>query len=138
MLEALVGGLACEAAVGPVVVVVIFPLLEAFGEEIGVVDDLAFEQPVELLGIDPVGTLHLAVQARSARADPDVPDALIDQVPVEGGAELLAVVGLDLLDAEGQFRQDVVDELDRGLLVVARVGAQDPQPGAGCARSPRG
>lgn len=53
---------------GPVVVVVIFPLLEAFGEEIGVVDDLAFEQPVELLRIDPVGTLHRAVQPRSAGA----------------------------------------------------------------------
>ncbi len=122
---------------GSVVVVVVFPLPEAFCEEIGVVDDLAFEQPVELLGIDPVGTLHLAVQARSARADPAVCDALIEQMPGEGRPEFLAVVGLDLLDAERQFGQDTVDERDRGLLVVARVGAQDPQPGAGCGRSRR-
>lgn len=29
--------------------------------------------------------------------------------------ELGSVVGLDLLDIKGQLRQDVVDELDRGL-----------------------
>src|SRR5947207_6805246 len=39
-------------------------------------------------------------------------------------------VRLHALDGEGQLGQGVVDELDRGLLVAARVGAQDPQPGA--------
>lgn len=55
-----------------IVVVVVFPLLEAFGEQVRIVDDLAFEEPVELLGVDPVGSLHLAVQAWCAGADLDV------------------------------------------------------------------
>ena len=42
-------------------------------------------------------------------------------------AEFLAVVRLDLLDLERQLREDVVDELNRDLLVVARVGPQNPQ-----------
>jgi hypothetical protein len=32
-----------------VVVVVVFPLLEAFGEEVCIVDHLALEEPIELL-----------------------------------------------------------------------------------------
>ena len=40
------------------------------------------------------------------------------------------VVGLDLLDLERQFRERVVDELDCGLLVVLRVCAKHPHPGA--------
>lgn len=99
-------------------------------EEIDVVDDLALQQPVELLRVDAVGSLDLAVQPRGAGLDADVSDALVEQVPVECGAEFLAVVGLDLLDLERQLGEDVVDELDGGLLVVARVGAEDPEPGA--------
>ena len=38
--------------------------------------------------------------------------------------------GLDLVDGEGQLGHDLVHELDRGLLVAAGVGAQDPEPGA--------
>ena len=44
--------------------------------------------------------------------------------------ELGAVVGLDDLDRERELLEDVVDELDRGLLVVAVVDPQDPDPGA--------
>ena len=40
---------------GSIVVVVVLPLLEAVVEEVDVVDDLAFEQPVELFGVDPAG-----------------------------------------------------------------------------------
>ena len=53
-----------------------------------------------------------------------------EHVPVELRLELGAVVGLDHLDAERQLLQDVVEELDRGLLVVARVDPQHPEPGA--------
>ena len=49
---------------------------------------------------------------------------------MESRAELLAVVGLDLLDLERQLREDVIDELDRDFLVVAWIGAQDPQSSA--------
>jgi hypothetical protein len=50
--EALVGCLAAESAVRALVVVVVRPLLQLLGEEVGVVDDLAFEESVELFGVD--------------------------------------------------------------------------------------
>ena len=52
--EAFVGGLAAEAAVGPMVVVEVLPLLEALVEQVGVVDDDALELAVELFAVDPV------------------------------------------------------------------------------------
>ena len=58
-----------------VVVVVVLPLLQLLGEEVGVVDDLALEEPVELFGVDAVGSLDLAVQSRCAGFDLDVVDA---------------------------------------------------------------
>ena len=61
---------------------------EAVVEEINVVDDLALEEPVELFGVDPMRALDLPVRARGGRLDVDVTDAFIEQVPVEGLAEL--------------------------------------------------
>jgi hypothetical protein len=90
----------------------------------------ALEEAVELLGVDAVGSLHFAVEPMRARPDADVADAFVDQVPVERGAEPLAVVGLYLVDVEWQLGQHVVDEGDGGDLLVARVGPQDPQSGA--------
>jgi hypothetical protein len=49
---------------------------------------------------------------------------------MEAGLEFRTVVGLDLLDLERQPGQDVVEELDRGLLVGAGVGAKHPQSGS--------
>ena len=57
-------------------------------------------------------------------------NAPIRDVPVEAGLKFGAVVGLDLLSLEGQPGQRVVEELDRRLLVGARIGPQDAQPGA--------
>jgi hypothetical protein len=81
--EALVGCLATKSAVRAMVVVVVLPLLQLVGEQAGVVDDLAFEEPVELFGVDAVGSLHFAVQPRRPRFDLDMVDAFVEQVPVE-------------------------------------------------------
>ena len=51
----------------------------------------------------------------------DVADAAVEDVPVEGALELGAVVGLDHFDLEWELLQHVVEERDRGLLVVAWV-----------------
>jgi hypothetical protein len=59
-----------------------------------------------------------------------VADALVQQVIVEQGLELHAIVGLDDLDPERQPLQHVVDELGGRLLVELRVDAQDPKAGA--------
>jgi hypothetical protein len=86
--KAFVGCLAAKSAVRTVVVVVVLPLLQLVGEEVGVVDHLAFEESVELLGVDPVGSLHLAVQPWCAGPDLDVIDALVEQMPVKRRTEL--------------------------------------------------
>ena len=49
---------------GAIVVVVVLPFLQPLGEQAGVVDDLAFQQPAELFGVDAVRTLYFAVQPR--------------------------------------------------------------------------
>jgi hypothetical protein len=70
--------LAGESAVGSVVVVVVLPLLQLVGEQAGVVDDLAFKEPVELFGVDAVGSLYFAVEPRGAGFDLDVVDAFVE------------------------------------------------------------
>ena len=69
-------------------VVEVLPLLEAVVEQVGVVDHDALEHPVELLLVDPMGTLDLAVEPRSRRLDVDVADAGIEHVVVELRLEL--------------------------------------------------
>lgn len=77
------GRLPCEAAVGTVIVVVVLPLLQFVVEQPGVVDDDAVEEAVELLDVDAVGALDLAVEPGRGRFDVGVADALVDHVPVE-------------------------------------------------------
>ncbi len=57
--EFLIGGLAAEGAVGAVVVVEVFPFLEALVEDLGVVDDDAVEESVELFDVDAVRVVAL-------------------------------------------------------------------------------
>src|SRR5215211_8779499 len=130
LLESFIGGLAAQAAVGPVVVVEVLPLAQLVVEDLGVVDHHPVQQLVELLSIDAMRALDLAVQPRRPRLDVVVADALVQDVPVEAGAELDAVVSLDDLDSEGQAFQHIIDELDGRLLVELGVDAQYPQPGA--------
>jgi len=65
--------------------------LQLVGEHVGVVDDLALEESVELLGVDAVGSLHFSVEPRCAGFDADVVDAGIEQVPVERCAKFGSV-----------------------------------------------
>ena len=95
MLESFIRGLAVQAAVGSMVVVEVFPFLELVVEDLGVVDHHALEEPVELLGVDAMGALDLAVEPRGAGLDVDMAGASVQHVPVEACAELGAVVGLD-------------------------------------------
>jgi hypothetical protein len=61
-----------------IVVVVVLPFLESGFEQSGVVNDLALEEAVELLGVDAVGSFHLPVESGCAGLDPDVADALVE------------------------------------------------------------
>lgn len=88
LLEAFVGRLRCEAAVGAMLVLVVLPFLELGVEDVCVVDGDAVQQPVELLGVDAMGSLHLAVEAGCSGLDVDVVDATVEHVPVEAALEL--------------------------------------------------
>ena len=57
-------------------------------------------------------------------------EAFVQEVPVEAGLELGAVVGLDLHDFEGQLLEHIVDESDCGLLVEAFVDPQNSEASA--------
>jgi hypothetical protein len=80
-----------EAAVGAMVVVEVLPLLELVVKDVGIVDDHAVKEPVELFGVDAVRALDLPVEPRCAGLDVDVTDALVERMPVECGAELCPV-----------------------------------------------
>ena len=58
-----------------------------------------------------MGSLDLAVQLWSSTFDISMADALIFDVPVELGLELVAVVGSDLFDAERELFDHVIDEV---------------------------
>ena len=76
---------------GALEVVIVLPLLQLAVEHLGVVDEGAVGEPVELFGVDAVGALNLAVEAGGAGFDVAVADALVERVVVERGAELGAV-----------------------------------------------
>jgi hypothetical protein len=111
-------------------VVEVLPSLELLVEEAGVVDDDAFEEPVKLLLVDPVRSLDLPVQTRCGRSDVEVADPAVEEVPMEGTLELGAVVSLDDFDLEGEPFEQVVEELDGGLLVTAWIRPKHSDPGA--------
>ncbi|MFB9638880.1 hypothetical protein ACFFR9_35645 [Streptomyces spiralis] len=68
-----------------------------------------------------MGAFDFPVQPRCAGLDVRVGDALVEHVPMEGGLEFGAAIGLDDLDLKRQALQHVVEELDGGGLVERRV-----------------
>ncbi len=58
-----------------------------------------------------MGSLDLAVQLRGSALDIGVTDALVLDIPVELGLELMAVVGSDFLDAVRELFDDVIDKV---------------------------
>ena len=74
-----------RAITRPVVIVVVLPLAELLVEQVDVIRDaVAIEQLVELLVIDPVRSLDLAVEVRGSRPDIDVADVARLQMPMKG------------------------------------------------------
>jgi hypothetical protein len=70
--------------VRPVVVVVVLPLTQLLIKQVNVVGDASVVQElVELLVIDPMRALDLAIEVWRSRADVDMADIQPLQVPVE-------------------------------------------------------
>ena len=87
----------------------VFPLGRlGFGIQIAVVA----EASIETLANGFVEALDLTLELRWAWLDEGVPDALIFDMPVELGLELMTIVGADLPDPEGELLEDKVDVVD--------------------------
>ena len=99
--------------------------------ELGLEVDVAFgaETLGELLPVRPVRALDLSIGLGRAGLDVRMPDALVLDVRVELGLELMAVVGADLTNAEREGRDQVVDELDGVGLRVALVDPESADAG---------
>jgi hypothetical protein len=98
--QSLIWRLTTQSTVRSSVVVEVLPFTELLVEDLGIVDHDAVEKPVELLRVDPVRSLDLAVEPRRLRLDVFVSHPLVEHMPVERGLELRTVVGLDDVDAE--------------------------------------
>jgi hypothetical protein len=93
------------------VVVVILPFAQFLVEQMDVVADaVVVQELVELLVVDAMRPLHLAIETRGARANVDVPNIEALEVPVELGLELGAVIGLHDMHAKRQPADDLVDD----------------------------
>ena len=106
---------------GAVVVVEVLPLGQLL-LEIHVVS--IRKQLIELVLVGSVGALDLSVQLRSSRFDVDVFHTQVRDVPVEERLELVATVGSDGANPEGELVNDIVDEVDRVGLGVAAIHLQ--------------
>lgn len=73
-----------------------------------------------------MGALDLSVELRSSAFDIGMADALIFNVPVELGLELMPVIGPDFPDAERELLDDVIDKVDRVGLCVFVVDFKCP------------
>jgi hypothetical protein len=75
-----------------------------------------------------VRSLDFTVQLRGSGFDVHVSDTLVLDVPVELGLPLVPAIRAYRMDAERKFVDDVIDEVDRTLLVVPLVDLQGPNP----------
>jgi hypothetical protein len=91
---------------------------------------LVGEELIEFLLVGSVRPSDLSVELRRCGFDVGVPHTLILDMPVEFGLEFMAVIGPDFTDAEGEFADDVIDEVDGVGLSVAAIDLERPY--AGC------
>ena len=87
------------------VVVVVLPFAQLVVEQVDIVADaVPVEQLIELLVVDAMRALDLAVEPWRSRLDVHVADVELLQVPMELRLKLGAVVGLNNVHAEGKRR----------------------------------
>jgi phosphoglucomutase len=72
LLESFIGRLAAQSSMGSVVVVEVLPLADFVVEDLVVVDHDAVQEAVELLGVDAMRALDLAVEPGRSWLDVDM------------------------------------------------------------------
>ena len=106
---------------GPVVIVVVFPLLQFFIKQLNIVcNPTVVQQLVKLLIVHAMRALDFPIEMRRAWPDVDVPNVLGFEMPMELGLKFGPIVGLYDMDPKREPAQDVVHELD-GRALIARV-----------------
>jgi hypothetical protein len=108
---------------GAVVVVERFPFLE-FPVQVYII--LVCQQLIKLLLVGSVRPFHLAVELRGPRFDVNMPDSSVLDMPMKEGLELMTSIRADCVDAKGELVDDIVDELDRVVLIVTVVDLERP------------
>ena len=78
---------------------------------------------IELLRVGLAASLDLPVHLRAARRYVFVGNAEVGKMPGELWSERRAVIGLNLLNSEGEMLADFPKEVDGGLSVVVVVDA---------------
>ena len=68
-----------------------------------------------------MGAFDLAVELWRARLDVDVTNALVFDVPVKLGLELVPAVGSDALHTKREFLKHILNEDNGVFLIVARI-----------------
>ena len=86
------------------------------------------EQLIEFLSIRPMRAFHFAVQLGRTALDIGVANSKILDMPMEFCLELMAIVRPDFSDAEWEFFNDMINEVDRVGLGVFLVNFQRPNP----------
>jgi hypothetical protein len=71
-----------------------------------------------------VRTLDFTVELWGSGLDVNVPDTFVFDVPVELCLPLVATIRTDGVDAKRELIDDVVDEIDRALLIVSLIDLQ--------------
>ena len=73
-------------------------------------------------------SLDLSVQLRRSGFDVHMPNAFVLDMPVELSLPLMPAIAANRVDAEGELLDDVVDEVDRALLVVFSIDLESADP----------
>src|ERR1700722_15495603 len=79
--------------------------------------------PVELLRVGLVASLDLAIHLRAARRYVPMRNAEVGKMPGELWSERRAVIGLNLLNGEGEMLPDLLEEINGRFGVVVVVDA---------------
>jgi len=99
-----------ERAVWPIEVVVVLPLAQFPVEQVDALANRAvFQELVELLVVDSMGPLYLAIESGCSRSNVDVPDVEVFEVPAKFRLKLRTVIRLDDEHPKGQPSHHVVD-----------------------------
>lgn len=116
------GSLAVQCEMRPILVVFAFPPLK-FSDKIPFVAEVC--APIELFRIGLVAALNFAINLRASGWDVAMRNSEVREVPGELRPKRGVIVGLDLLNGEGEVLTHFREEVDGSLGVVVIIDTQN-------------